>query len=240
MRKNLSLAVLWLGLGGLWAVDALPPVSREDWAGRYYAELTAKAVSLQGSTVPVVFLGDSITHAWAWKSDVKYPGGREVWDTALAEFSPLNLGVSGDTVPNLLWRVTEGKQLDGYQARVIVLMIGVNDLLRSHCDLDHAEKVAATHALLVQAVQVRQPQAKILVLSLLPFQSERQGAGSFVNDRIRQQCDGHVVIYLDMRPDFLDAEGKLINMRDGLHPAPAAYTLMANRLIPVLRGLLKP
>lgn len=239
VKKHLLVALL-LSVWGVWAAETLPPVNREDWAGRYYAELTAKAESLQGSTVPVVFLGDSITHAWAWKSDVKYPGGREVWDTALAEFSPLNLGVSGDTVANVLWRVTAGKQLDGYQARVIVLMIGVNDLLRSHGDLGHAEKVAATHALLVETIQARQPQAKILVLSILPFKSERLGSGSFVNERIRQACDGHEVIYLDMRPDFLDAEGQLINMRDGLHPAPSAYTLMANRLIPVLRDLLKP
>lgn len=128
MYRNFLLMVLMLSVGGSWAAETLPPVSREDWAGRYYAELTAKAASLQGSTVPVVFLGDSITHAWAWKSDVKYPGGREVWDTALAEFKPLNLGVSGDTVPNLLWRVTEGKQLDGYQARVIVLIPNKNQI----------------------------------------------------------------------------------------------------------------
>lgn len=240
MRKLLCTVVLLLGFIGLQATDALPPLSRDDWAGNYYAELTAKTVSLQGTTVPVVFLGDSITHAWAWKSDVKYPGGREVWDSALTEFSPLNLGVSGDTVSNLLWRVTDGKQLDGYQARVIVVMIGVNDLLRSHCDLQHAEKVAATQALLVQTIRTKQPQAKILLLSILPFQSERNDAATFINDHARQICDGNQVVYLDMRPDFLDADGKLIQMRDGLHPAPPAYTLMANRLIPVLRDLLKP
>jgi len=221
------------------AQETLPPVSRTDWAGDYYQQLTKQAAALQGQTVPVVFLGDSITHGWAWKSDVKYPGGREIWDTDLAEFKPFNLGVSGDTVPNVLWRVTEGKQLDGYQAQVLVLMISVNDLLRSKCDPEKAVLITNTLELLLKTLREKQPQAKIMLLSVLPFASERNQIRTYVNDRARKFCESNDMIYFDLSPVFLDADGKLINMRDGLHPAPHAYKLMADQLVPQLRKLLQ-
>ncbi len=223
----------------LQAEETLPPVSRTDWAGDYYLQLTNQAAALQGQTVPVVFLGDSITHGWAWKSDVKYPGGREIWDTDMAEFKPLNLGVSGDTVPNVLWRVTEGKQLDGYQAKVLVLMISINDLLRSSCDPEKAVVITNTLEVLLQTLRQKQPQAKIMLLSVLPFASERNQIRTYVNDRAKKFCENNDMIYFDLSPVFLDAGGKLINMRDGLHPAPPAYKLMADQLVPQLRKLLQ-
>lgn len=222
------------------ADETLPPLSRTDWAEEYYQQLSKQAAKLQGQTVPVVFLGDSITHAWAWKSDVKYPGGREVWDSDLAEFKPFNLGVSGDTVPNLLWRVTEGKQLDGYQAKVLLLMIGVNDLLRSKCEPEKAVVISNTLEVLLRTLRQKQPQAKIVLLSVLPFASERNQVRAHVNERGRKFCENNDMTYFDLSPVFLDAEGKLINMRDGLHPSPPAYKLMADKIIPKLREWLQP
>lgn len=239
MLRLLSVASIFTMIMNLLATETLPPVSRDDWAKNYYQELSKRAVALQGKTVPVVFLGDSITHAWDWKSDVQYPGGREIWDTELAEFKPFNLGVSGDTVPNLLWRVTEGKQLDGYQAKVLVLMISVNDLLRSKCDPEKAFIISNTLELLLQTLRQKQPQAKIILLSVLPFASEKHQARTYVNERGEKFCKNNAMVYFDLSQLFLDADGKLINMRDGLHPSPPAYKLMADKLVPKLRELLQ-
>ncbi len=239
MLRLLSVTSVFIMAMNLLATETLPPLSRDDWAESYYQQLSKQAAALQGQTVPVVFLGDSITHAWAWKADVQYPGGREVWDTELAEFKPFNLGVSGDTVPNLLWRVTEGKQLDGYQARVLVLMISVNDLLRSKCKPEKAVIISNTLELLLQTLRQKQPQAKIMLLSVLPFASERNQVRTYVNERGQKFCENNDMLYFDLSPVFLDAQGKLINMRDGLHPSPPAYKLMADQLIPKLRELLQ-
>src|SRR5579862_6900548 len=70
--------------------------------------------------VNLVFVGDSITDGWRW-------GGKAVWDKNFdTHHDALNLGVSGDRTEHVLWRLQNG-ELDGYQAKLFVIMIGTNN-----------------------------------------------------------------------------------------------------------------
>ena len=70
----------------------------------------------------VVFVGDSITHFWE-------SHGREQLGKYFSEgdMKMLDLGISADRTEHVLWRLDEGRELDGYEAKCVLLMIGTNN-----------------------------------------------------------------------------------------------------------------
>lgn len=48
-----------------------------------------------------------------------------------AEWKPANFGIGGDKTQHVLWRITEGKELDGIEPKVVALMIGTNNCPRT-------------------------------------------------------------------------------------------------------------
>ena len=79
-----------------------------------------KALAAKGG-YPVVFIGDSITHRWE-------KPGKAAWDANFGsgDYRALNLGFSGDSTENVLWRLDNG-ELDGLDPKAVVLMIGTNN-----------------------------------------------------------------------------------------------------------------
>ena len=93
------------------------------WANRFLSR-HVEIEKLKGRKVDLVLLGDSIMHFWQWKhpaSWAKLTKGRTV----------LNLGYGGDCTHNVIWRVEHG-ELDGYDAKCVVLMIGTNNNSSKH------------------------------------------------------------------------------------------------------------
>ena len=88
------------------------------WANRFLSRHQA-IEKVKGKTVDVVMLGDSIMHFWEWK----HP---QSWATFTAGRTVLNLGYGGDRTQNVIWRINHG-ELDGYDAKCVVLMIGTNN-----------------------------------------------------------------------------------------------------------------
>ena len=88
------------------------------WANRFLSR-HQEIEKLKGRTVDVVLLGDSIMHFWEWK----HP---QSWAKFTANRVALNLGYGGDRTQNVIWRVEHG-ELDGYEAKCVVLMIGTNN-----------------------------------------------------------------------------------------------------------------
>src|SRR5262245_4178232 len=114
-------AVMAFGLSTLSAQDdkkpnpAIKAAPRDKgWIGRHekYLEQTKK------NKYDVVFLGDSITDAWP---------RQKAWKTTLKSFNPGGYGIGGDQTQHLLWRVGEGKELDGLEPKAAVIMIGTNN-----------------------------------------------------------------------------------------------------------------
>jgi lysophospholipase L1-like esterase len=111
----------------------------------------------------VIFLGDSITHGWE---------GQKAWQEYFGAFKPVNLGIGGDQTGHVLWRITEGHELDHLQPKAAVIMIGTNNT-GGHS----AQQIAGGIKAIVEELQHQKPGIKILVLGVFPrgsaFDAER-------------------------------------------------------------------
>jgi lysophospholipase L1-like esterase len=107
----------------------------------------------------VIFLGDSITHGWE---------GQKAWQEHFGAFKPVNLGIGGDQTGHVLWRITDGHELDNLSPKAAVIMIGTNNT-GGHS----APQIAGGIKAIVEELKRRKPDIKILVLGVFP----RGGAG---------------------------------------------------------------
>ena len=89
------------------------------WQRKRHAE---KMEVVTNGGAKVVFIGDSITHFW--ESSGKAQLGKYFSE---GDMKMLDLGVSADRTEHVLWRLNEGGELDGYEAKCILLMIGTNN-----------------------------------------------------------------------------------------------------------------
>jgi beta-glucosidase len=183
--------------------------------------------------VQLVFLGDSITHAWENK-------GKAVWDKNYAQWNALNLGFSGDRTEHVLWRIDNG-ELDDISPKAIVIMIGTNNVgLRD----DPAEEVAEGIKAILERLEQKQPQAKVLLLGIFPRgstpQDSKRKLTDATNEIIKGFADDKRVFYLNINDKFLKEDGKLSRkvMRDLLHPNPPQYQVWADAIAPSLNKLM--
>lgn len=171
--------------------------------------------------IDVVFAGDSITARWR---------ASENWKKHWGGYHAVNMGIGGDRTQNLLWRLQNG-DLDGYQAKLFVVMIGTNNLW-AH-DSNPADTAAGVKAVL-ELIQQKQPQAKILLMSLLPV-GEQDNPGRerrAATNQIISKFAGGNIEYVDVWDRFLEADGTISKevMRDFLHLTPKGYDIWAEAI----------
>jgi lysophospholipase L1-like esterase len=177
--------------------------------------------------IDVLFLGDSITENFATR-------GADVWNREIAPFgNVVDFGIGGDRTQFVLWRAEHG-ELAGSGARVVVLMVGTNNLATA----TPANVVRGVRAI-VDTVRAQLPNAIVIVNALLP-----RGAAddpvrdkiADVNARLAGLADGARVRYVDAGSGFVDADGNVRPelMPDDLHPSAAGYEVWAAVLRPVL------
>lgn len=203
------------------------------WANRFLSR-HMEIEKFKGKSVDVVLLGDSIMHFWEWKQP-------ESWKRFAANRTVLNLGYGGDRTQHVLWRIAHG-ELDGYDARHVVLMIGTNN--NSFKD-SKPENVAGAIELIVSKIREKQPKAKIILHPIFPrgnsAQSVRHVDARARNDRtnalLKQFADRDgKIIWIDFNDRLVDASGwvpKTI-MRDEIHPTAAGYDIWMEALAPVI------
>jgi lysophospholipase L1-like esterase len=230
-----SIAVALAALPGAARAADDPPlkaVSRKDnpvWMARHAALLER---AKKGADV--VFLGNSLTQGW------EGPDGGEAWKKHFEPLKAANFGAGGDRTEHVLWRVTEGQELQGLKPKVIVLQVGGSNLAANSAD-EIVEGITA----LVRELSRQKPEARVLLLGLLP-------RGAKANDKFRDKIkevnkgldglgDGKKVRYLDAGAKFLDKEGDLIEetMPDGLHPSAKGYALWAEAIKGPLEEMLR-
>jgi lysophospholipase L1-like esterase len=198
--------------------SATTPLLSERMMPRHDEFLTvAKA-----GNIDLLFVGDSITDFWRQEQR-----GKPQWDKTWAPLKAANFGISGDTTQGVLWRTQNG-ELDGFKAKLIVLMLGTNNLRRNEI-----ADIAAGDAAIVAEFRKRQPQAKVLILGVFPRgaapDNEFRPMIKELNGHLAKLADNKSVYYLDIGDKFLTSDGTLTTdiMPDGLHPNLKGYSIWA-------------
>lgn len=234
----LSAAFLITAALPLAANTAIEPEAKpgEGWQ-RFHQRFLERA--RQGN-IDILFLGDSITQYW------EDPGrGLPVWQRVFLPRQAANFGINADRIQNVLWRIANG-EAEGFSPKVVVLLIGTNNTGLEKDKVtprNSTEEVVEGIGTVVAALQSRFPQAKILLLGLLP--RGKKGAPQYdqigkINRGISALDNGSKVRYLDIGPSFLDAQGevKAELMPDLLHPNTQGYEVFASAIEKPLENLL--
>ena len=154
----------------------------------------------------VIFLGDSITHGWE---------GQKAWQEYFGDFKPVNLGIGGDQTGHVLWRITDGHELDNLKPKAAVIMIGTNNI-GGHS----APHIAGGIADIVEELKRQKPDIKVLLLGVFP----RGGAGD-AERSLEQIVDAIKPINEELKKDkpdlkLLNAAVRKLEQNRGTIPAP--------------------
>jgi lysophospholipase L1-like esterase len=190
--------------------------------GHYHA---TRASIFAGLAVPAgatVMLGDSLTD-WC------------EWHELLGRGDVLNRGINHETVAAALDRL---EPILAGQPAALVIMLGINDLLRG----TPVERVAQDYARLVKHVRERSPGTGIVVQSVLPIRRELAGRGpdpatiSALNTHLETLCREHACTYLSLFPLLAAADGELDHRftYDGIHLSYEGYRVWRDALAPNL------
>ncbi len=236
-RARLPLLLLLL-TATAYANTATEPAPKDARWMQRHDEFVAEAGK---GGINVLFLGDSITDFWRTR-------GRAVWDREFAPLGAANFGISGDRTQNVLWRLEHG-EADGYQPKVVVLLIGTNNTgLERNSDQPRnttAEVIEGVTAV-VHELRVKFPAAKILFLAIFPrgeAHSAQRAQVAEVNRALAKLNDDQHVFFLDIGRRFLDPDGDgdipRDIMPDRLHPSLKGYEIWANAIREPLQKLMK-
>ena len=182
-----------------------------------------------------MFLGDSITQLWEFSPKHKYPGGLDTWNRIFKPMKASNYGVSGDMIQNVLWRITEGRQLAA-NPDVIVLLIGTNNLHQN--PRNTPKEIVEGVENLLNVIRKELPATRILLLGILPRQGNYPIAE--INRELMGIARKNRVSFLDVGPILLRGKTTVDKeiFRDGLHLSPAGYELFAQTILPEITRLM--
>ena len=176
----------------------------------------------------IVFLGDSITDFC--DLDTYYPG-----------LNAVNRGIAGDMTVGVLRRMDAS--VFALEPRLVVLLIGVNDLSRGYSP----ETVAENIMKIVDGIKSRLPYASVIVQSVYPvnsvhgkeYASRLTPLISELNSALEALDKEHGYVYANIYPFLDDGNGSLIReySDDGLHPNDAGYKAVSGALAPYIEKI---
>ena len=166
----------------------------------------------------VVFMGDSITAGW--KLDQSFPGKPYI-----------NRGIGGQTSPQMLVRFRQ--DVIDLQPKVVIILAGTNDIAGNTgpMTLEQTEGNIASMAELAAANGIR-----VVLCSVLPAFDYSWAPGltpapkiALLNAWIRGYAMAKHFVYVDYHSAMKDERGGLpaALSKDGVHPLPAGYAIMA-------------
>ena len=230
MKKLMILS--FFGLAASLSFGAIRAVTPTAWPGgtnswqmkRHYMKMDL----VKAGGAPIVFIGDSITHFWessgygAW---LKYFSGEGT------PYHAINLGTSADRTEHVLWRLTEGGELDGYEAKIVLLMIGTNNTGHFPFEKETPMDTILGIREILKVIREKQPTAKVVLTAIFPRGAdptdELRKRNEVVNKEICKFADGQNVFWVNFNEQMLTPEGVLPRevFPDLLHPAAFGYEL---------------
>lgn len=232
------------------------PSARIDFWQRRQAEITHTLTDSKDlSSIKLVFLGDSITHFWLLGESPWFKAqtfGRKSWNESFAGQPPenlgLNLGISGDRIENILYRL-QPKSTGGLgefdrsdlNPEFVMVMVGINNTYESEEPV--VDSVFEGIRAVVSVVHERKPDATVILQSLLPTQEESKNRDVVlpVNKRLVQLASSEpysrYVRFLDTHAAFVDSTGRQVThyFVDGLHPNETGYRVWRDSLVAFLK-----
>ena len=197
--------------------------------------LALAAVGALGSSVAadervIVAFGDSLTAGFGVAPAAAYPAlVQERLRKEGYSYRVVNAGVSGDTTAGGLRRVDWALKL---KPEVVIVELGANDALRG-------QDLAAVRANLDQIVERFQAAgARVLVAGMRLPVNYGPRYGSEFHRLFEDVAKKRKAAYM---PFFLDGVGgdARLNQGDGIHPTAEGYAVIADKLWPYLKPLLK-
>jgi beta-glucosidase len=239
MKHLLTFFTVFSSTVSFCEIDAVTPQTNTTpwrvgwWMPRHEEKM--KKVASGGSKV--VFIGDSITHYWE-------EAGREPYSHyQQPAIDVLNLGFSGDRTGHVIWRITQGGELDGYKAKCIVLMIGTNNTGHKPFSAEPPVDTILGVRRILDIIREKQPEAKVVLFSIFPRGEGKINSSKLysitarnavVNKEIMKFADGKKVFWCDISDKFLTADGRLSPevFPDLLHPNRLGYEIWHSHIYP--------
>ncbi|XP_041038591.1 platelet-activating factor acetylhydrolase IB subunit gamma isoform X1 [Carcharodon carcharias] len=194
---------------------AIPvPVTDVQGDGRWMSQHNRFVADTKDKEPDVLFVGDSL---------VQLLHQFEIWRQLFSPLHALNFGIGGDATQHVLWRLQNG-ELENIRPKVIVLWVGTNN--HEHT----AEQVAGGIEAIIHLLDQQQPQAKVIVLGLLPRGKEPNPLrvkNTLVNELVRNTVESlSNTSFLDVDPGLVNSDGTISHndMYDYLHLTRHAYT----------------
>jgi len=178
----------------------------------------------------LILIGNSITHFWGGEPVAGRRNGEDSWEKYFGDKNTMNYGFGWDRVENVLWRVYHD-ELDGFNAKDIVLMIGTNNISIHNSD----DEIVSGIRFLIDAIKTRQPDANIHLLAIYPGKGrEKRVAG--INMKLVQLAELEQIDYADIGDVLLSETGGINESLfiDGLHPNAKGYELLGAEIAKVL------
>jgi lysophospholipase L1-like esterase len=179
--------------------------------------------------IECLLMGDSITDWWR-------RAGLDVYEA--------NFGIAGDRTQGVLWRMENG-ELEGYSPRLMMLMIGTNNLSGRQSTPNTPDEIAMGIAVIVSKFRTTFPDAKVLLLGVFPRGAEPNNPYREpirrINELIASLDDGEHVQFMDIGSRFLGPDGSISTevMADGLHPTALGYEIWAEAVMPTFREMMR-
>jgi lysophospholipase L1-like esterase len=132
--------------------------------------------------------------------------------------------------------------LDGLKPKAVVIMIGTNNTGHR---MGPADATASGVKAIVEGVQKKCPDAKILLLAIFPrgetATDKRRVRNEEINALISKLADDKKVFFKNINDKFLEKDGTLSKkiMPDLLHLSPEGYAIWASAIKADLEKLIK-
>ena len=194
--------------------------TQADWPHlERYRKANAELAAATPGEQRVVFMGNSITQAWAPRFAALFPGKPYI-----------GRGISGQTTPQMLVRFRQ--DVIALKPRVVVILAGTNDIAGNTgpSTLEMIEDNIASMAELAQANGIRVVLCSVLPVFDYPWKPGLEPAPKIValNKWIREYATSHRMEYADFHGAMADArQGLPVELAaDGVHPNEAGYRMM--------------
>lgn len=184
----------------------------------------------KNNKIDLLFIGDSITRRW-----LEVP---HLWESYFSKYNSANFGVGADTIQNLKWRILNG-ELDDIQPKVVVLLIGTNNLPHYSAD----EVFQGIEGIL-DIFKEKLPNSKIILMGLLPRDPDDECSDYIskvteVNKKLHKLSQESNLTFLDIGKEYIVEINKVNRslMEDGLHLIEPGYVIWGDIISPIIRDI---